>query len=562
MQNEASPVSHQAGPSSAPARVVVIGGGPGGSTAATLLAREGYGVVLFERAVFPREHIGESLLPASLPILEDLGVLHDVEAAGFTHKPGATMVWGKDREPWSWYFRETNQRFPTSYQVWRPTFDDLLLQNSRRNGVDVREDHTVAGVVFDGERAVGVEVRGPGGSERVDADFVVDASGQGALIANQLGLREWDPFFQNLAVYAYFDGAKRLPSPDEGNIFIESYEHGWFWVIPLGDRTSVGAVMDRRAGQQQLHGRRAEDVLLEHIPMAPRTAQLLNEAAITSGATVLKDWSYVASRFSGDGYILAGDAACFVDPLFSSGVHLALSAGVLAAAYVTTWIEDRELALAAADVYRELYLRQYNHFHQMASLFYASNRTVESYFWEARRLLDDNVRSPREAFIRAVAGQPPQGYERVVLEKGAAPDAFAGAVSGLEADRERRRVFVDTLITTLDANAAPAFLSAVPVLAPGTALQRKPVLGDGRFEWGYVARADERDPFETSTFVASLLSLCDSNRTVGDIVDAMAERNPGRRSDIMGLAANAVAILYTDGAIATLAARPPSSVPN
>ena len=136
--------------------VVVIGGGPGGSTTATMLARQGWQVLLLEREHFPREHIGESLLPASIPVLEELGVLPAVQAAGFLPKWGATMVWGKDKTPWSWYFRETNQQYPHAYQVWRPAFDQLLLENSRKHGVDVRQGSQVVDVLFEDGRATGV----------------------------------------------------------------------------------------------------------------------------------------------------------------------------------------------------------------------------------------------------------------------------------------------------------------------------------------------------------------------------------------------------------------------
>ena len=162
-------------PMSAEAKVIVIGGGPAGSTAATLLSRRGWPVTLFERERFPRDHVGESLLPASVPILEELGVLGDIEKAGFLKKWGATMLWGTEPAPWSWYFRETNRRYPHAYQVWRPQFDQLLLQNARRGGVDVREGHTVHQVVLEGERVTGVVVSGPDGTVREErAGIVVD----------------------------------------------------------------------------------------------------------------------------------------------------------------------------------------------------------------------------------------------------------------------------------------------------------------------------------------------------------------------------------------------------
>ena len=161
------------------ADVIVIGGGPAGSAAATMLVRKGWEVTVLEREQFPRDHVGESLLPASIPILEELGALPAVESAGFLTKYGATMVWGTGDAPWSWYFKETSQRYPHSYQVWRPQFDQILLENAKAQGVTVLEGHQVTGVIFDGGEAVGVEFTN---RDRVSGEaqcrFVVDASGQ------------------------------------------------------------------------------------------------------------------------------------------------------------------------------------------------------------------------------------------------------------------------------------------------------------------------------------------------------------------------------------------------
>ena len=422
--------------------VIVVGGGPGGAATATLLARQGWRVLCCERERFPRAHVGESLLPASLPILEMLGVLEAVEREGFVEKPGATMVWGRDTAPWSWYFRETNRTHPHAYQVWRPRFDQLLLDNAREAGVEVREGCRVGEVLFEGARATGVRVAGEAaeaGEER--ARFIVDASGQAGLIARAQSLRRYDDAFRNLAVYAYYEGAAHLPPPDAGNIFIESTSDGWCWTIPLaGGRSSVGAVVDSARGQQGIADLGTEGFYEAQLGLAPRTAALLATGTRVDGPHVARDWSYVAERLAGEAHVLVGDAACFVDPLFSSGVHLALSSAVLAAAYVTTSLRRPEMGAAAAAVYAELYLQQYGHFRELARLFYASNRSVESYFWEARKIAgDDGASTPREAFVRAVAGQPPQGYERVVLERGDAPAGFAGDVRALESERAARR---------------------------------------------------------------------------------------------------------------------------
>ena len=532
--------------------VVVIGGGPGGSTVATMLARQGMDVLILERDRFPRHHVGESLLPASVPVLEELGVLPAVQGAGFLPKWGATMVWGKEGTPWSWYFRETNQRYPHSYQVWRPQFDQLLLDNSRANGVEVREGHRALDVIIRDGRAAVVRYSTEDGVEgTVDARFVVDASGQSGLLAHKFDSRQWDPFFRNLSVYGYFSGAGRLPPPDDTNIFIESYPNGWLWCIPLHTEwSSVGAVVDSAIGQEGIRRRGLQGFLTEQIRQAPYTAEMLQQAELALGPFIVKDWSYTSTQFAGDGYVLVGDAACFVDPLFSSGVHLALMAGVLAAAYVTTALKDPELGKASGQVYQELYLKEYSHFREMARLFYSSNLASDSYFWEARRLLDgDGQFSPRHSFIQAVAGQPPRGYERAVLEQGRAPAEFLASVGAVESERVQRRARLKS------AGGDSALYRTVPSLSRGVEVQRKPVLGEGEFVWGY-ALTTETQPEGTpcSGLVASMVSFIDGRTTVEQMLSRLKDGSDANQAAQIerGVLA-ALQILYVDGAVAELA---------
>jgi len=534
------------------ADVIIIGGGPGGSTAATMLARQGWQVLLLEREYFPRDHVGESLLPATLPVLEELGVLPAVQAAGFLPKQGATMVWGKSPTPWSWYFRETNQRYPHAYQVWRPDFDQILLDNSRAHGVEVREGYHVVDVRFERERAVGVRYTAPDGSSgEASGRWIVDASGQGALLGRKLDLRRWDPFFRNLAVYAYFRDAQRLPEPDDSNIFIESYAEGWFWHIPLHRGwMSVGVVVDSHLGQEGISRGGPEPFLRAQIPKAPYTARMLERAALVSGPFVVKDWSYVSDQVVGDGYILVGDAACFVDPLFSSGVHLACMSGVLAAAYVTTALRDPSLQHPAGQVYKELYYKEYEHFHAMAQLFYSSNRTADSYFWTARQLLgQESILSPRHAFIHAVAGQPPRGYERAVLEQGEAPAQFQQSVAQLEADRTARRQ--QWLAERRDDPAHQALLQSVPHRADGVEAQRKPVIADGEFVWGYVLlTAGYPEGLPCSRLVAQLVSLMDGQRSVHEMLSSILDAaDAQQRQQLAASVLKTLELLYIDGTI-------------
>ena len=535
------------------ADVVVIGGGPAGSAAATMLARKGWQVTVLEREQFPRDHVGESLLPASIPILEELGALPAVETASFLPKQGATMVWGSGDAPWSWYFKETSQRYPHSYQVWRPQFDQILLDNAKAQGVTVLEGHQVTEVIFDGDEAIGVEfTNAQGESGEAQCRFVVDASGQSTLLARHLGSKQWDPFFRNLAVYAYFTGAKLLPEPDQNNIFIESYRYGWLWSIPLHTgRTSVGAVVDSAIGQEGIQQNGAKAFLEAQLAQSGHTRAMLENAEMDSEPTVVMDWSYTAEKLYGPGYILAGDAACFVDPLFSSGVHLALMSGVLAAAYVTTALNNASMADEAGQVYQELYLKEYNQFREMARLFYSSNLSAESYFWEARRITDAGAYSPRQSFIQAVAGQPPRGYERVVLDRGQAPEEFVKSVRAVESERQSRTQWLAALASDPQRN---QILNAVPRLAEGIQVQRKPVLAEGEFVEGYVLNTvSQPEGTPCSPLVAAVIEEIDGQKSVSDIVDGMgAHLDQTGHAQLEEAVSRTIEILYVDGTVARL----------
>jgi halogenation protein CepH len=527
---------------------IVIGGGPAGATASTLLAHRGHCVLLLEREQFPREHVGESLLPASLPILEELGVREAVENAGFLKKYGATMVWGSSSEPWSWYFQETNRQYPHAYQVVRATFDQILLDNAANSGVDVRRRHRVTEILRDGERVRGVAyLDGDGKPGEASARVVIDASGQQALVANALGLREWDDFFRNLAVYGYFTGVERLPVPDEHNILVEAHPDGWCWTIPLHDgRASVGVVVDSDHAQERIERGDLSSFLNEYIAAAPNTQRLVGNATLEGRPLAVRDWSYVASSLIGDGYVLAGDAACFIDPLFSSGVHLAMNAGVLVNAYVTTLLRDEELAIESRPVYERLYLQQYRHFRELAKLFYSSNRTADSYFWEARRLTPEAVDlTARAAFVSAVAGQPAQGYERVVLDRGEAPEAFVAAVRDTETRRAQRGETVQRLRSTMS--------ELVPTLADGVEAVVEPILEGGEFIRSHVIRSIDRPGgAPVSEIIAAAVPLIDGQLTVGEIASDLGASYGVKAADLWPVISAAAEILYVDGIIETL----------
>jgi flavin-dependent dehydrogenase len=319
--------------------VAVIGGGPGGSTTAGFLARAGLRVALFERETFPRLRVGESLLPAMLPVLDRLGARDVIEKHGFIVKHGATFHDQESGLGSQFFFLEGKPWPPYSFQVPRAEFDMLLLDHARAQGVDVHQPASVESVVFDRD---GVTLQSShGGKGTTRARFLVDASGRDSFLASRTGRRERIANLGKVALFAHFRGATRFPGREEGSIRIYVFEDGWFWWIPFsGDVTSVGCVMHART----VRGREGSlDALFDDMVRGCReVAAGLEGAERITPIHPVANFSYVNRPVVGDRFLCVGDTVAFVDPIFSGGVFIAMRSGELAAeAIVRAFREDR-----------------------------------------------------------------------------------------------------------------------------------------------------------------------------------------------------------------------------
>jgi flavin-dependent dehydrogenase len=312
--------------------VVVVGGGPGGSSAATFLADGGLRVALFERERFPRFHVGESLMPATMLLLEQLGAKAAIEERGFQLKYGAEFHDEENGGTQTFYFLP-GQPWPNySYQVPRAEFDLVLLEHAKKRGVTVCQPATVEGTAFDAD-GVTVTASGENGTRTVRAAMLVDATGRDALMASRYGQRRRIPNLGKVALFAHFKGAKRLPGLREGNIRVHMFRDGWFWWIPLaGDLTSVGAVCHARtvkAWTGELDGL-LDSMIARSRGVSGDLAGAVRVTPVYSQA----NFAYENSPVVGDRFVAVGDAIAFVDPIFSGGVYIALRTGQLAAAAI------------------------------------------------------------------------------------------------------------------------------------------------------------------------------------------------------------------------------------
>ncbi len=322
--------------------VVVIGGGPAGSTVATQLAQKNWQVVLLEKKRFPRFHIGESLLPLNLPILQRLGVLEKVQEIGI-RKNGAEFNDEKHGAPVIYSFSASiDKTLPYAYQVKRSEFDQILLNNSKDNGVLVSEGVQVTNVEFSSYQDIRVSARDDNGDDQtLRTRFIVDASGRDVFLAKKFSDRRSHRQHSSAALFAHFEGVERRSGEDEGNISIYWFDHGWFWLIPLKDGTvSVGAVC--WPAYLKSRDKSVEEFLWDTIQLSPLLHKRMKNAKRILPVTATGNFSYVTDSMVGSDYIRVGDAYAFVDPMFSSGVLFAMNSAERAVELVDVILQQPE----------------------------------------------------------------------------------------------------------------------------------------------------------------------------------------------------------------------------
>jgi len=336
--------------------VIIIGGGPAGSGLGSYLSKAGISNTIIESSIFPRDHVGESLVPSTTRVFDEIGFLDTMEREGFVHKFGASWHALSGSE-FSIEFREFPQEGihqDHTYHVNRSKFDQALLKHAEKLGSKVYQGIPVKQVLFDGEQAIGVRINMDGQNIDLHSKVVVDASGRGTLLGRQLNLKKKDPIFNQYAVHAWFENLNRgsLPSSQYIHIYFLPVERGWVWQIPITEEiTSIGVVVEKDVFKQTKTG--LEEYFQNHVQMNPDLAKAMKNARRINEYKREGDYSYSMQKFVGDGYLLIGDAARFVDPIFSSGVSVALYSAKFASREIIAAFEKGDFSVASFQPYED-----------------------------------------------------------------------------------------------------------------------------------------------------------------------------------------------------------------
>jgi flavin-dependent dehydrogenase len=419
--------------------LIVVGGGPAGTTLATLVKKYApkRRVLLLEKEKGPCHQVGESLLPGLVPVLKEMGVFEKIDGAGFPRKIGANYIWGKDRDVWENDFNEVNlqemverygeipPKIEYAWQVRRSVYDEILLSHAEECGVEVERGVLVDGIVEEKGRIAGVTLAG--GRGRRLAEFTADCSGQSGFLSKFRRIREFNPALKNVAAYAYFKGARWKYSytghPDKTKIFICTVGSGWFWYIPIEkDLVSVGFVTT----VAHLKKKRVKDVralFFEELercgeiwPLLQGSEQVKDFEGTGQDFFTRSDWSYLNAAASGPGWLAAGDAAVFVDPILSSGVTLAHLAAHRAAYTLLSWWASAPGAELLWKNYDQFCREAAGQYLVLALFWYGNDRCAEEWWGKARELQRASLPidlSDKSAFVTVSAGLT-QHYDRLI----------------------------------------------------------------------------------------------------------------------------------------------------